>query len=186
VDEINWAFAIILLVLGIAAAVVLWREFQSGTQKFRIIKKSNSMSYSGCYYSAETDTLELAPGYGGTRHQMTVLNEVSVRERSKGGVYLVYRRPDNDDGKLTISVKPITMELARNIVDLNYVGSSADLLHVYTSNQKYAYELAEGNNITPTLQEGKDKILSYYLQKSDAEDGNVSRIYFGEFNGNSS
>lgn len=181
-DESNWASVVIVSVLVIVAVIVLWREFQFGTQKFRKIKIHNSMSYSGCYYSADTDTLELAPGYGGSKHIMTVINKASIDERGKGGVYLVYRRPHSDDGELTISVKPITMELAKNIVDVNYVGSPGDLLHVYTCSRKYAYRLAGGLHTTPVLQEGEDQILSYYLQKSDDEVGNISRVYFGRFN----
>lgn len=181
-DGINWIFVFIVLILVVIAAIILWREFQSGTQSFRKIKKSNSMSYSGCYYSVETDTLELAPGYGGSRHSMTVLDKTAVDERSKGGVFLVYRRLDKDDGGLTISVNPITMELAKNIVDINYVGSPGDLLHVYTCSRKQAYRLAGGLHATPILREGEDQILSYYLQISDVEDGNISRVYFGKFN----
>ncbi len=189
VNVLNVVIAIIILILIAIVFMVLRQEFIVGSQLFRKLKRSGSMTSSGCYYYPDSDEVELAPEFGGKKQRMTKMNAAAVERRKNGGVFLVYYCHDHTRGKenlpngVMISTEPITMELARKIMSIRWGKEIKGALNVYTYDKENAFNLAKGNKeIQPILHNGdKYDFNHYHRYFKEGEEGfeKSPRVFFG-------
>ncbi len=189
-DAVNVIIPVIILILILVVIVILRREFRFGNTRFKKLKVSSSMSSSGCFYSTETDEVEIAPEYGGVKRKMTALDGDAIEERKRGGVYLIYLCQSHDNVSdftpygLMISVKPITMEVARKIMSIKWDRGTAGALNVYTYEERHAMALAKGNEeLTPVLHiQGIYGLHHYhrYFKEGGETFEKSPRAFFGE------
>lgn len=190
-DELNIVIAIIISILITIVLVVLRREFMVGSQLFRKLKWSGSMSSSGCYYYSDVDEVELASDFGGKRWRMTKMNAAAAERRNSGGVFLVYFCQDHRNGKenmprgVMISVEPITMEMARKIMSIKWGRGTMGALNVYTYKKENAFNLTKGTkDIQPIFHDSAKYGFDHYHRyfKEGADDFEKSpRVFFGDF-----
>ncbi|HKM14108.1 MAG TPA: hypothetical protein VJY42_04260 [Candidatus Methanomethylophilaceae archaeon] len=189
-NDLNLVIAIIILILIAIVLVVLRREFRFGSQLFRKLKWSGSMTSAGCYYYPDLDEVELAPEFGVKKQKMTVMDAASAKRRKNGGVFLVYYCQNHDDrkenlpGGVMISVEPITMELARKIMSIRWGKNTMGALNVFTYNKENAFDLAKGNkDLQPIFHNGNKYGFDHYHRyfKEGGEDSEKSpRVFFGD------
>lgn len=189
VNVLNIVIAIIILILVVIVLVVLRREFIVSSQVFRKLKRSGSMTSSGCYYYPDADEVELAPEFGGKKHKMTKMNAATVERRKNGGVFLVYYCHDHTKGKenlpkgVMISIEPITMELARKIMSIRWGKETKGALNVYTYDKENAFNLAKGNIETQPILHNGDKYdfdhYHRYFKEGEESFEKSPRVFFG-------
>ncbi len=189
-DAINTTILVIILILIAIVIVVLRRELRVGNNRFNKLKVKGSMTSSGCFYHTETDEVEIAPKYGGVKLKMMTLDADAIEERKCGGVYLIYlcqnrhNISDNTPNGPMISVNPITMEVARKIMDITWESGTFGALNVYTHEQRHALSLAKGNkDITPVLHsQGRYGLEHYHRYFIEGGEGfeKSPRAFFGE------